>query len=305
MTACTLAGCLLALWLGNRPSSRARFAPAARGAWFATFVWCLGLLVLNGFTAQAAARSLDGALLPAVWAFVAGVSPRRPLLRVLAVAVVPIAALTATPGSLWQESVEWARGLPLAQAALGLGAALAGLALGEAMDKQRWLAFRLAAYWSSFVGSFALVLPLAVSQDLLAEPLLLLTPRLATLLAGLCTGLGLLLALAGTRGLLGAGGTPEPLDPTQRLCTEGVYAHLRHPLQLAEILFVHAGAFALDTAGAYTFCACFTLGLFGPLRLYEERQLSRKFGAAFEEWRARVPAYLPAKLYSRVASSAI
>ena len=106
-----------------------------------------------------------------------------------------------------------------------------------------------------------------------------------------------------TRAFATAGGTPEPFDPPARLCRTGVYAHLRHPIQLAEILFVASGAAVLGTRAALWYLVLFTCALVGPLRVLEERDLVARFGTAAADYRRACPRFFPALSKSRAAKA--
>lgn len=125
---------------------------------------------------------------------------------------------------------------------------------------------------------------------------------------GLPAGLALLTALAGLA-LLAAGltllartiwllaaigrGTLAPWDPTSRLVVRGPYRYVRNPM-ITGVLAVLLGEAALLGSPA-------VLGWFAAvlavnavyLPLVEERGLRRRFGPAYDEYRANVPRWLP------------
>ena len=88
-------------------------------------------------------------------------------------------------------------------------------------------------------------------------------------------------------------GTPGPWDPPRRLVTGVLYAHVRNPMYIG-ILTTLAGeailfrSFAL-VAWAIVAAAAFHLFVV----LYEEPTLHRLFGAPYDEYRRRVPRWLP------------
>jgi len=77
------------------------------------------------------------------------------------------------------------------------------------------------------------------------------------------------------------------------LVTDGPYARVRHPLYLA-MLGLLAGAMigVSSLAGAIAALAAFTAGTALRVRA-EDRLLAETFGAKFEEYRKRVPAFIP------------
>ncbi len=88
-------------------------------------------------------------------------------------------------------------------------------------------------------------------------------------------------------------GTPAPVAPTERLVVTGLYRYLRNPMYAAVVaivvgqamLFGHPGLLAY-AAGAWATMAAFA-------HLYEEPVLRAQFGAQYDEYRARVPAWVP------------
>lgn len=88
-------------------------------------------------------------------------------------------------------------------------------------------------------------------------------------------------------------GVPE-LSDTDRgeLLTEGPYAHVRHP-RYVEVVFGMVGyALVANHAGVYLVVLLCLPVLHGVVVL-EERELAERFGAAWAEYRARVPRYVP------------
>jgi protein-S-isoprenylcysteine O-methyltransferase Ste14 len=78
-----------------------------------------------------------------------------------------------------------------------------------------------------------------------------------------------------------------------RLLTDGPYAHTRNPLYLANIMMLSGLA---AVYGAYWVAfACLPLLVFVIMSLVtaEEEFLTRRFGAEYERYRARVPRFLP------------
>jgi len=154
----------------------------------------------------------------------------------------------------------------------------------------------------------ALSLAVGAPLFLAAVPLTLqslLEPLLAPL-AGLCprpqeVALGAL-AIAGGIALLAwslrvqwrHGGTPAPTAPPQRLITSGPYAHVRNPIQMGASVYCF---------GLVTVLSCLAVGLAVLLilmglgaawhGLVEERELAERFGREYEDYRRRVPAFLP------------
>lgn len=78
--------------------------------------------------------------------------------------------------------------------------------------------------------------------------------------------------------------------PPARFVTPGPYRLVRHPIQTGTLVALWAAP--VMTAGHAVLAAGFTAYVLIALR-YEERDLVREFGAAYEAYRRRVPALVP------------
>ncbi|HLF73008.1 MAG TPA: isoprenylcysteine carboxylmethyltransferase family protein [Anaerolineales bacterium] len=88
-------------------------------------------------------------------------------------------------------------------------------------------------------------------------------------------------------------GTPAPVDPPKELVVAGFYRYVRNPMYLGVILvligyFLWFGFWALLGYAALAFIATHLF-----VTLYEEPTLTKKFGAAYEEYLRRVPRWIP------------
>lgn len=167
-----------------------------------------------------------------------------------------------------------------------------GVTLARAMITRTYLVFRTSLHWLSFAGTFGVLVPAAIADRTsgAGAPV----PYAAAIL----TLTGFVVAASASWAFFRAGGTPEPLDPPTRMVTDGPYAYLRHPIQLAEIFFIVAGFALFPQRYVAIYALVFSVALVGPLRRYEESKLEARFGDAFRAWRARVPAYLPVRYNS-------
>ena len=78
----------------------------------------------------------------------------------------------------------------------------------------------------------------------------------------------------------------------KRLVTEGVYAHVRHP-QYSGIFLITIG-FVLQWPTIITlFMWPVLIVAYYRLAMKEERDVERQFGKAYEEYKKRVPAFIP------------
>ena len=88
-------------------------------------------------------------------------------------------------------------------------------------------------------------------------------------------------------------GTPLPLDPPKGLVVTGPYRYVRNPIYVGA-LWIFAGHFLWFGYWALFLYALLSfLGVHLFIVLYEEPTLKRKFGAEYEEYRKRVPRWIP------------
>jgi len=250
--------------------------PGARTAWFAGWLAVSTLSVSRGLAGSAPLVDLTFGLLPASWAMAADFMVREWR------APRPVSWVAATLAAMGLATLG---GGAVAGIASGAGVALAGF-LNAALHERRWRPARLAAWWMSFIGTFAGLLPVVIAEHLgelsLRHPVV----------GGVMGGLGVILTMGSTQALTRGVGTPDPWDPPQRLVTTGLYARLRHPLQLGHALLVWGAALAVGSLATLAYAAVFTAVLMGPVRIAEERMLAKRYGEAFHQYRARVRAYL-------------
>lgn len=123
-------------------------------------------------------------------------------------------------------------------------------------------------------------------------------PDLGSLItAGLLIIAASCIFMVSARALAHTGGTPDPWDPPKRLVTSGIYAYLRHPLHLAEILAALAALplFMGTSSGAHVdllFYVCVVaLVIMGPWRWLEEFMLIESYGDKAQEYFHRVKSY--------------
>lgn len=89
-------------------------------------------------------------------------------------------------------------------------------------------------------------------------------------------------------------GTLSPLDPPRELVVRGLYRYVRNPMYLSVALLL-AGELLLAPSRAFllyalAWFACANLFVIG----YEEPALRARFGSAYEQYKRRVPRWLPA-----------
>jgi len=81
---------------------------------------------------------------------------------------------------------------------------------------------------------------------------------------------------------------PNPYRPTNAIVSSGIYSRTRNPIYVSFMFIVLASAVAANNGWLLlAIVALFVLLEFGVVRA-EERYLSAKFGAEYEEYRRRV-----------------
>lgn len=88
-------------------------------------------------------------------------------------------------------------------------------------------------------------------------------------------------------------GTPAPVAPTEHLVVHGEYRHVRNPMYVAVTATIVGQAFLLGRLELLPYAAAFWLVVASFVKLYEEPTLAARYGAAYEEYRNAVPAWLP------------
>ena len=113
--------------------------------------------------------------------------------------------------------------------------------------------------------------------------------------------LGLMLLVAGTAVYLWCAwdfasfgrGTPLPLDAPTRLVARGLYRVVRNPMYLGVLLVIFGQAlrFASPATLGYGIAVALAFHLF--VLLYEEPALHSQFGRTYDEYRQKVPRWIP------------
>ncbi len=78
-----------------------------------------------------------------------------------------------------------------------------------------------------------------------------------------------------------------------RLVNHKIYTILRHPAYAAVQLIVYGLALLNGSWVALTCALIFSLGLWGWVHQVEEKELIKRFGVAYDEYREQVPAFWP------------
>ena len=84
----------------------------------------------------------------------------------------------------------------------------------------------------------------------------------------------------------------EPPEDGPRLLDDGIYGRLRHPRYASTLMGVAGWSMMANYGAGYAVAALTIPVMWGLIRL-EERELEDRFGDAWREYRARVPALIP------------
>ena len=88
-------------------------------------------------------------------------------------------------------------------------------------------------------------------------------------------------------------GTPSPQSAPTQLVTSGLFRFVRTPMYVGVVTAIAGIALAKRSLGAAIYCTAVALAFHLRVVLYEEPRLRREFGASFDEYRRKVPRWLP------------
>jgi len=88
-------------------------------------------------------------------------------------------------------------------------------------------------------------------------------------------------------------GTPAPIDPPKELVVSGLYNFVRNPMYVGVFLVIigHFLWFGFWNLLSYAVVVSITFHTF--VTLYEEPNLKKRFGAAYQDYLRRVPRWIP------------
>lgn len=88
-------------------------------------------------------------------------------------------------------------------------------------------------------------------------------------------------------------GTPAPVAPTEHLVVGGLYRHVRNPMYVAVVAVIAGQGLLLARPVLLVYGAVAGLVMAAFARWYEEPELTGRFGAEYERYRAAVPGWWP------------
>jgi protein-S-isoprenylcysteine O-methyltransferase Ste14 len=88
-------------------------------------------------------------------------------------------------------------------------------------------------------------------------------------------------------------GTPAPVAPPDHLVVTGVYRYVRNPMYVAVLATIVGQALILGRALLFGYAVIAAAAMWAFVKLYEEPNLGRRFGAEYEAYRVAVPGWIP------------
>ena len=88
-------------------------------------------------------------------------------------------------------------------------------------------------------------------------------------------------------------GTPGLWDAPRRVVVAGPYRWVRNPIYIAALLVVLGEAWLFMSLPVLAYAGAMAVFFHLFVTGYEERKLSRRFGASYLEYRRRVPRWIP------------
>jgi protein-S-isoprenylcysteine O-methyltransferase Ste14 len=164
---------------------------------------------------------------------------------------------------------------------------------GISQTTSRSLWARAVGYMFLFGGTWFVALPIALLRAGSHTGIALRSPLSICAGAALIAAGSALSAVAAYYLVTVGNGTPFPLDPTRALVVGGPYARIRNPQAVATFLIVVGEAAILRSDALLWMLPLTIVYLEGLAAPFEHRELSRRYGGRYLEYRARVPKWLP------------
>ena len=88
-------------------------------------------------------------------------------------------------------------------------------------------------------------------------------------------------------------GTPAPIAPTKKLVVEGLYRYVRNPMYIGVATIVLGQAVVFQSWHVLEYLAVVLVIVQFFVLFYEEPTLAQQFGEEYEEYKKRVPRWIP------------
>lgn len=169
----------------------------------------------------------------------------------------------------------------------------------------RWLRGRpsttesTAALWATalldavlFFGLFMAILPW-VAHRLLPQ-ILPLPPAIRTWAGAVLVAVGVCIVIACVDTFVRRGrGTQLPTEAPRYLVTDGLFAVVRNPIIVAELMVIWGEALYVASVGVVLYALAASVGGHLIVRYIEEPELRRRFGESYDAYCRAVPRWVP------------
>ena len=91
-------------------------------------------------------------------------------------------------------------------------------------------------------------------------------------------------------------GTPLPTSPPKYFVAAGPYRFVRNPMVLGLLLVLGGEAALYQSKAVWLYGLLIFAAFYLYIRLVEEPQLSRRFGASYDAYRRQVPRWIPRRI---------
>ena len=88
-------------------------------------------------------------------------------------------------------------------------------------------------------------------------------------------------------------GTPAPIDPPKEMVATGFYRYVRNPMYVGVLAIITGHFLWFGYWNLLIYVVIVFLAFHTFVTYYEEPNLKRKFGAAYEDYLKRVPRWIP------------
>lgn len=145
-----------------------------------------------------------------------------------------------------------------------------------------------------FFGFIALFIFAALQVDKLLDFPKLLPASLNIIVSAPILAIGLFLMIWSILNFIRVQGTPVPFNPPPKLVTTGPYARVRNPMLTGVfVLLFGLGVLLRSLSLVSIFAPLFILLNVWELKAVEERELERRLGRDYVEYKKRVPMFIP------------
>jgi protein-S-isoprenylcysteine O-methyltransferase Ste14 len=105
---------------------------------------------------------------------------------------------------------------------------------------------------------------------------------------------GIYLAIKSTKLFIQTGeGTPAPWDPPKKLVVQGLYRYIRNPMICGALMILTGEAVLFNSWPLLLWAAIFMAAKNVYFKRVEEKELTRRFGTPYQEYKRQVPRWIP------------